>query len=96
MELPLISIYFNLSSEMLSRTSFQTCSRWYLPMFLFRDGLFTLTYRASFMSLVKFLSSLPNMEKIVNSDRVTRDVDMVMYRGRALEMFFKPLFKISC
>ena len=35
------------------------------------------------------------MEKIVNSDRMTRDVDMVMYGGRGLEMFFKPLFKIS-
>ena len=38
----------------------------------------------------------PQDGKIVNSDRVARDVDMVMYRGRGLEMFFKPLFKISC
>ena len=37
----------------------------------------------------------PQDGKIVNSDRVTRDVDMVMYRGRDLEMFFKPLLKIS-
>ena len=28
-----VSIYFNLSSEMLSRTSSQICGRWYLPMF---------------------------------------------------------------
>ena len=42
MELPQVSIYFNLGSEMLSRTSSQICDRWYLPMFLFRDGLFTL------------------------------------------------------
>ena len=64
MELPLVSIYLNLSSEMLSRTSSQLCGRWYLPMFLFRDGLFTLMYRASFISLVRFRSSLPNMEKL--------------------------------
>ena len=43
MELPLVSIYFNLSSEMLSRTSSQICDRWYLPIFLFRDGLVTNT-----------------------------------------------------
>ena len=33
---------------MLSRTSSQICGRWYLPTFLFRDGLFTLMYRPSF------------------------------------------------
>ena len=37
----------------------------------------------------------PQDGKIVNSDRVTRGVNMVMYRGRGLKMFFKPLFKIS-
>ena len=73
MELPLVSIYFNLSSEMLSRTSSQICDRQYLPMFLFRDGLFTLIYRASLMSLMGFWSSLPNMEKL---SIVTRDVNM--------------------
>ena len=30
--------YFNLSSEVLNRTSSPTCGRWYLPTFLFRDG----------------------------------------------------------
>ena len=76
---------------MLSRASSQICGRWYLPTFLFRDGLFTLMYRASFMSLVRS----PQDGKNVNSDRMTRDVDMVMYRGWGLEMFLKPLFKIS-
>ena len=42
------SIYFNLSSEVLTRTSSQTCGRWYLPTFLLRDGSLTLMYRASF------------------------------------------------
>ena len=64
MELPQISIYFKFSSEMLSRTSPHICSRWYLPMFLFRDGLFTLMYRASFMVLMRFWCSLPSMEKL--------------------------------
>ena len=64
MELPQVSIYFKFSSEMLSRTSSQMCGRWYLPMFLLRDGLFTLMYRASFMVLKRFWSSLPSMERL--------------------------------
>ena len=51
MLLPLVSIYFRFSSEMFNRTSYQMCGRWYLPMFLFRDGLFTLMYKASLMVL---------------------------------------------
>ena len=64
MELPQVSIYFNLSSEMWGRTTSQICGRWYLPIFLFRDGLLTLMYKASLMSLMRFWSSLPNMEKL--------------------------------
>ena len=64
MELPQVSIYFKNSSEMLNRTSSHICGRWYLPMFLFRDGLFILMYRASFMFLMRFWSSLPSMEKL--------------------------------
>ena len=64
MELPQVSICFKFSSEMSSRTSSQMCGRWYLPMFLLRDGLFTLMYRASFMVLKRFWSSLPSMEKL--------------------------------
>ena len=41
-ELPHVSIYFKFSSEMLSRTSSHICGRWYLPMFLLRDGLLAL------------------------------------------------------
>ena len=43
---------YNFSSEMLNRTSSQMCGRWYLPIFLLRDGSLTLIYRASFMALV--------------------------------------------
>ena len=59
-----VSIYFNLSSEMLSRTSSQIHGRWYLPMFLLRDGLLALINKASFMVLKRFWSSLPNMVKL--------------------------------
>ena len=55
--------FYNFSSEMLSRTSSQICGRWYLPMFLFRDGSLTLIYRASLMVLVRFWSSLPTISK---------------------------------
>ena len=34
--------YFSFSSEVLKRTSSQTCGRWYLPTFLFKDGSLTL------------------------------------------------------
>ena len=64
MELPQVSIYFKFSSEMLSQTSSQMCGRWYLPMLLLRDGLFTLMYRASFMVLKRFWFYLPSMEKL--------------------------------
>ena len=50
------SCYFNLSSEVLNRTSSHMWGRWYLPMFLFRDGLLTLIYRASLMALMRFCS----------------------------------------
>ena len=55
--------YYNFSSEMLNRTSSQICGRWYLPMFLFRDGSLTLIYRASLMACIRFWSSLPTMSK---------------------------------
>ena len=40
------------------------CGRWYLPIFLFRDGLLTLIYRASFMVLRRFWPSLPTISKL--------------------------------
>ena len=46
--------YFTFSSEVLSRTSSQMWVRWYLPIFLFRDGLLTLIYNASLIALLRF------------------------------------------
>ena len=57
--------YFNLSSEMLARTSSHTCGRWYLPTFLFRDGSLTLMYIASLIALIWFKSSLPTILKLL-------------------------------
>ena len=57
------SDYFSLSSGVLSRTSSLMCGRWYLPMFLLRDGLLTLVNIASFIHLLRFWSSLPTMLK---------------------------------
>ena len=42
--------YLSLSSMLFIRTSSHTCGRWYLPMFLFRDGLLTLMNIDSFIS----------------------------------------------
>ena len=56
--------YFSLSTEVLCRTSSHIWGRWYLPKFLFRDGLFTLMYNASLIHLQRFRSSLPTMLKL--------------------------------
>ena len=55
--------YFNLSSLLLLRTSSHMWGRWYLPIFLFRDGPLTLMYMDSLISLERFRSSLPTMLK---------------------------------
>ena len=50
---------------MLARTSSQTCGRWYLPTFLFKDGSLTLIYIASLIVLIWFKSSLPTISKLL-------------------------------
>ena len=52
-------IYFVFSSKMENRTLFQMCGRLYLPTFLFRVGLLTLIYFASFMAVPILCPSLP-------------------------------------
>ena len=87
--------YLILSSEILNRTSSQTCDRWYLPIFLFRDGLLTLKYRASLMNLIRFWSSLSHYAKIFKTEFVTSGVVVVKYGGWDLLMFLEPLSKCS-
>ena len=56
-------IYFILNSEMLNRASSHMWGIWYLPIFLFRDGLLTLMYIDSFIFLMRFWYSLPTILK---------------------------------
>ena len=49
---------------MFNRISSHMCGRWYLAMFLLRDGLLTLIYKASLMVLMRFWSSLSTMLKL--------------------------------
>ena len=70
------------------------CGRWYLPMFLLRDGSLTLIYRASLMVLMRFWLS-PYYFKIFYVDVMTSGVMMVIYGGWGLLVFFEPLSKIS-
>ena len=86
------SDYSSFNSEVLIRTSSHMCGRWYLPMFLLRDGLLTLMNSASFIHLLRFWSSLPTMLKLSMVMFETSDVKMVIYGG-CLEMFFEPLSK---
>ena len=50
--------YFNLSSGVLNRTSYQISERLYFSMFLLRDGPLILVYIDSFIVLARFWSSL--------------------------------------
>ena len=95
MEWPLGWIYFNLSSEMFNRTSSHMWGRWYLPMFLLRDGLFTLMYIASLIALMRFLILPPHNTEIFNGGTMTCDVVMVIYWGGGLQVFPEPLSKCS-
>ena len=56
--------YLSFSSVLLIRTSSHIWGRWYLPMFLLRDGLLTLMNIDSFISLGRFCSSLPTILKL--------------------------------
>ena len=53
------------NSDVLSKTSSHIWGRWYLPMFLFRDGSLTLISIASFIALMRFWSSLPTMVNLL-------------------------------
>ena len=82
------------SSEVLNRTSSQTCGRCYLPTFLLRDGSLTLMYRAFFIVLIWFKSSLPTMWKLL---MVTLWPVMLLwsYMGGGFQMFLEPFTKSS-
>ena len=51
---------------LLIRTTSQMCGRWYLPMFLLRDGLLTLMNIDSLISLLSLCSSPPIILKLFN------------------------------
>ena len=79
---------------MLNRTSCQMCGRWYLPIFLFRDGSLTLIYGASLMVLIRFWSSLPtksNHQVIYRykCDRVECDDEYIEESSRTFGERFK-------
>ena len=88
-------ILFNFSSEMLSRTSSHMCGRLYLPIFLFRDGLLTLMYRASFCGSHDVLVLPSHNIEVFNTYAVTSDVVVVKYGAGGLLMFLEPLSKCS-
>ena len=78
---------------MLIRTSSHKWGRWYLPMFLFRDGLLTLMNIDSLINLESFCSSLPTMLKF--SSEVVWPVVLLWSCMGGLQMFFVPLSKCS-
>ena len=73
--------YLSLSSVLLIRTSSHTCGRWYLPMFLFRDGLLTLIEHLFFYQPGEVLLFPAHYTEVADVVSVTSDVTMVIDRG---------------
>ena len=80
---------------LLIRTSSHTCGRWYLPIFLLRDGLLTLMNIDSFINLERLCFLPSHYTKIVDVGIVTTDGTVVIDRGGGLEVFFQPFSKCS-
>ena len=85
--------YFNLSSEVLNRTSSQMWGRWYLPVFLFRDRLFTIMYIDSLVVLAMYWSLPPYNAKAINGCFMTFGVTMIKWGG--LQIFLEPFPQCS-
>ena len=100
----LFIIYFSSNSGDLTNTSSHICGSWYLPIFLFRDGLSTLISMASLMVLVMLWVFPAHYAEIVQGHFMTCGVKMVMYRWWWLhvlpESFSKgpthPIYIIGC
>ena len=87
--------YLSLSSEMLVRTSSQTCGRWYLPTFSVQGWIID-PYVYSLFNCSHLVQVLPpNNFKIVDGNFVTTDVTMVMYGRGGFQMFLEPFPKCS-
>ena len=72
--------YLNFSSGDLTSTSSHMCGSWYLPIFLFRDGSFTL-YQYCLLDGSGNVLVLPaHYAKVVQKHLMTSDVMMVMDR----------------
>ena len=69
---------------LLIRTSSHTCGRWYLPIFLLRDGLLTLMNIDSLINLERLCSSPSHYTKIVDVGIVTSDGTVGIDRGGGL------------
>ena len=81
--------YLNLNSGDLTNTSSHICGSWYLSMFLFNDGTFTLISIASLMVLAILWSSLPTILHLMTSDVV-----MVMGQWWSLHALSEPFCKV--
>ena len=81
-------IYFVFSSEMENRTLSQMCGRLYLPIFLFRIGLWTLIYIASFMALALIVPLHAYYFDTVHCCCVASSVLMFKDWWRCFKMFF--------
>ena len=88
-------IYFVFSSEMENRTLYQMHGSLYLPTFLFRVGLLTLIFIASFMALAILCPSLPIILKLSTVILWPECVLVFKNCWRCFQMSFIFLFKCS-
>ena len=89
-------VYISLSSRVLNRASSHRCGNWYLAMFLFRDGLFTLTNIVSFIVLSEVLCFSSFYAKTVYSSMLVCDFRMFLKLKKGFEVFFISFSKCPC
>ena len=63
--------HFSFNSDVVCRTSSHIWGRWYLPIFLFRDGSLTLMNKASFIFLRPGRSHVWNWRKLVSQQNLS-------------------------
>ena len=69
--------------------------RWYLPMYLFRDGTIDPNVYSFFYESHEALVLPPHYTEIFQCSGMTYGVKMVIYWGRELQMILEPLPKCS-
>ena len=90
------AFYLNFISGDLANNSSHICGSWYLPMFLFRDGSFTLINIASLMVLAIFFMSYPRSKRDIPLRPIVSSRGSINYEvAKELSRILRPLVDSS-